>query len=75
MLDFPHARANCLAKPFVAGDEDVCFESCSNCYCFVCDLPVAACDDWSGHCCAKYGVAHWDQLRAAKAAEASSDDE
>ena len=70
LLDFPHARANCLAKPFVEGDEDKCFEACPNCYCYVCDTPVAACEEWSDHCCATHGVSRWDQMRAAKAAEA-----
>ena len=30
LRDFPHARENCLEKPFVAGGEHLC---CANCFC------------------------------------------
>ena len=30
LLDFPHARENCVANPFTAGNESSC---CANCYC------------------------------------------
>lgn len=34
LVDFPHARQNCAAHPFVAGKEAT---HCANCFCFVCE--------------------------------------
>ena len=62
-----HAPAD-AATQFVAGDADKCFTSCANCYCFVCDSPVAACrasGDWGQHCLAQHAVPRWQQARAA----------
>jgi len=70
LSDFPHCRAHCLEHAFSADDADVCYAACANCYCYVCDLPVAACQaagEWEQHCTARHGVARWDMMRAAKA--------
>ena len=34
LADFPHARENCVTKPFRFGAEQ---QHCANCYCYVCD--------------------------------------
>ena len=39
LSDFPHARENCAAVRFLAGQEH---KHCANCYCYVCDAPGAA---------------------------------
>ena len=39
LSDFPHARENCAAVRFLAGQEH---KHCPNCYCYVCDAPGAA---------------------------------
>ena len=68
LKDFPHARENCLSAPFVLGD--AARAHCPNCYCFVCDLPVAACDEWDEHCQAQHHVHRWQQAREAQKAKA-----
>ena len=35
LADFPHSRENCVTHPF-SGDKQ---KHCSNCYCYVCDIP------------------------------------
>ena len=59
LADFPHAREHCLAKPFAEAPELFC----ENCYCFVCDLPAAACAEWDSHCEAVHGSEEWQKQR------------
>ena len=70
LQDFPHARENCTVKPFDPTNEDKCFESCPNCYCYVCDTPVSACDEWDNHCMARHDLPRWQHARAAAKATA-----
>ena len=37
---------------------------CAQCYCYVCDVPVAQCAQWLRHCYAAADIPHWDSLRA-----------
>jgi hypothetical protein len=62
LLDFPHARENCVAFKFVQGQESKC---CDNCYCYVCDAPAKDCPEWEAeHCKASHTSAAWQQRRA-----------
>ena len=70
LQDFPHARENCTVKPFDPTNEDKCYESCPNCYCYVCDTPVSACDEWDNHCMARHDLPRWQHARAAAKATA-----
>ena len=70
LQDFPHARENCTVKPFDPTNEDKCYESCPNCYCYVCDTPVSACTEWDDHCMARHDLPRWQHARAAAKAVA-----
>ena len=63
LVDFPHARSNCAQQPFVAGN----FANvCSNCYCYVCDVPVSECTGpWEKHCEAVHEDTEWRRAREA----------
>lgn len=60
LSDFPHARENCAAVRFLAGQEH---KHCANCYCYCCDKPASDCSDWSAHCKATHADPKWRQLR------------
>lgn len=62
LCDFPHARFNCVAKKFCPGKEH---ETCSQCYCYICDAPAAGCPQWATHCKATHGDAHSEAQRRA----------
>ena len=62
LCDFPHARFNCVAKKFCPGKEH---ETCSQCYCYVCDAPAAGCPQWATHCKATHGDAQSEARRRA----------
>lgn len=61
--DFPHSREHCVAVSFTMATAQ---QHCSNCFCFVCDEPSAACQQWSQHCTATHVSAHWKALRKQK---------
>ena len=65
LADFPHARENCAAVRFTAGQEH---KHCPNCYCYCCDKPASDCSDWSLHCKASHADAKWRKLREQLAA-------
>lgn len=47
----PHLRPNCLAKPWQPNGDasnEIC---CSECYCYVCDVPAKECQSWRGEHC------------------------
>ena len=67
LADFPHSREHCAEVHFKLGDKDACFACCKNCYCFVCDAPTAACEEWESHCMANHSDDKWVQARAAHA--------
>ena len=46
LSDFPHGREDCVEFPWATGPA----KFCRNCYCIVCDSPVAKCIDWAIHC-------------------------
>ena len=71
--DFPHSREHCAVKPFDPANEDMCYESCPNCYCYVCDTPVAACAEWDEHCTAQHGLQRWQAARAAAKSKGAAD--
>ena len=63
LMDFPHARENCIAHPFESGKESRC---CTNCYCYVCDDHASSkCPLWSQHCFATHTSAKWRSAREA----------
>jgi len=60
-LHLPHLRMHCLEHPFtpkitankknkIPWDNNK--KHCEMCYCYVCDVPVGSCSDWSKHCLA-----------------------
>ena len=62
LMDFPHARENCVSHPFTRGKESSC---CANCFCFVCDDHASKCSKWSEHCVATHTLAQWRDARQA----------
>ena len=60
LVDFPHARFNCILKPFQPAKEADC---CPNCYCYVCDAIASACPRWREHCKAIHSSKVWQQCR------------
>ena len=65
LSDFPHARNNCVAFKWA----DAPAKHCPQCFCYVCDAPVAKCSEWSEHCNATHDQPHWQALRRRRAAE------
>jgi hypothetical protein len=59
--DWPHNHKDCKIR---AVDDQASF--CSQCFCWVCDTPVAQCTAWASHCAAVPGCATWDALRVQK---------
>jgi hypothetical protein len=59
LADFPHSREHCVTKPFRLDPK----QHCPNCYCYVCDTPVAQCLSWSSHCHASDTSPFWKQQR------------
>ena len=58
----PHARFDCLEKPFNK-DRPTIAEArpiCTFCYCWVCDVPARECAKWSEHCMCN-GSPEWVQ--------------
>ena len=58
----PHARFDCLEKPFNK-DRPTIAEArpiCTFCYCWVCDVPARECAKWSEHCICN-GSPEWVQ--------------
>ena len=62
LVDYPHARENCVQCPFSKGNVHIC---CNNCYCFVCDVPYKECIVWEEHCNARSSDPKWTFMRAA----------
>ena len=62
LADFPHARENCVTKPFRFGAEQ---QHCANCYCYVCDDLASKCPQWDSHCAATHTKQVWQQARQA----------
>eukprot|EP00178_Gracilaria_changii_P002072 TRINITY_DN13092_c0_g1_i1.p1 TRINITY_DN13092_c0_g1~~TRINITY_DN13092_c0_g1_i1.p1 ORF type:complete len:1313 (+),score=203.21 TRINITY_DN13092_c0_g1_i1:114-3941(+) len=64
----PHAREHCTQHVFWAPINDASHlrnvRHCPQCFCFVCDRPVARCVAWPLHCMALYAEPLWRQLRA-----------
>ena len=60
LVDFPHSREHCASFPFGTAD------SCPNCFCMVCNVAVAKCQEWAVHHMAKYSDPKWRALRDAK---------
>ena len=48
-IDFAHTRWNCLKHPRDKTDPHTC---CDKCFCVICDIPAAQCDEWDKHCSA-----------------------
>jgi len=68
--NFPHARHNCVIHRFPKWDDTdrrgKALKYCRNCYCFLCDKPVAECSSWSAHSLAcDDDDAGWRVIRAA----------
>ena len=60
LIDFPHARENCVQHAFVPGNFAA---TCANCYCFVCDAPASGCVQWAAHAPATHKEAAWRKER------------
>lgn len=44
----PHMRQHCTVKPF-SPNKSSNMQFCDDCYCYVCDVPVQECSNWSLH--------------------------
>lgn len=75
-LRLPHARNDCLEKPF-QGDENYSLhmrktvnqQFCDCCYCYVCEVKAGECQSWNEHCLATDKgpkKLHWLQQRQAR---------
>ena len=42
----PHVRAQCGVHPFQASQTPQNAPHCSNCYCYICDIPAISCTSW-----------------------------
>ena len=62
LVDFPHARENCVTHKFVLGGEK---KHCANCYCYVCDDVASKCPKWDDHCKATHTSQAWQARRKA----------
>ena len=62
--NLPHCRADCIVHPFKTTAH---ITSCASCWCFVCEVPVISCRNWSNHCDAdpnnKAHAYTWKKLR------------
>jgi len=51
LVEYPHARFLCKAHPFsfsrISSEENQLH--CSNCFCYICDVPVKECSEWIRH--------------------------
>jgi hypothetical protein len=70
LVDFPHARPNCVLHPFRSGSNigsSIQHGSnekyCKNCYCYVCDKLASACEQWGKHCEATHDCLSWRRER------------
>ena len=61
LCDFPHLRENCLEIKWNGGNK---FQTCRNCYCYVCDVVSDLCAEWETHCMATHTDKRWVQMRA-----------
>ena len=61
--DFPHAYHHCRGANAGALGAHAC---CSNCYCYVCDVPCKECEVWHEHKRADDKQAKWKAARAAE---------
>ena len=70
--DMPHPRSMCAkGTPFPeASPTEKQKHVCEQCYCYVCDVKVADCKNWLGHCLADHRVQYWKEKR--KVAKAGS---
>ena len=59
LADFPHSREHCILFKMADGAA----QHCPNCYCYVCDNPASACDEWASHCHAVHTSDAWLKLR------------
>ena len=74
LVDFPHARNNCVTQAWVPGNF---INTCANCYCYVCDAPASTCGQWAQHCAASHTDAKWrkerERLKQARLTGAAAD--
>lgn len=66
LADYAHMRADCVVKEFVKGKWH---EWCEKCFCYICDIPVGECKEWSKHCKAIHSVKKWRDMRQKKKAK------
>jgi hypothetical protein len=67
---FAHSREDCPIHPFVPPPRYCGHNSqfCPSCYCYICQVPVPQCSDWTFHANAKRGVSFWEHHRELSAA-------
>jgi hypothetical protein len=63
LKDFPHARFHCVVIPFQLSDSNISYQSCPNCWCYACDVPVKSCTSWDTHCFAHSSDSKWSKFR------------
>ena len=67
---YPHLRCDCPLNSFTTTSHTM---SCEKCWCYVCDLKVSACKQWSMHCNAnpndKKQAQYWKNMRALSKAQ------
>lgn len=50
LVEYPHARFLCKAHPFSRTRSENNKLHCSNCFCYICDVAVIECSEWTRHC-------------------------
>jgi hypothetical protein len=85
LLEYPHARCNCLKVQFVrlepedkdypsgsVADRQTNSRHCDKCFCWVCDRIATQCSQWEQHCMAVDSHQHWQrEQKLRKAAQAA----
>ena len=62
LSELPHMRHTCATFTF-GTVQDLNLKHCRNCFCYVCDVKVSECQDWSSHCCAHENDDVWKAKR------------
>lgn len=60
LVDYPHMRFQCEKIRFTPGKAH---RFCSNCFCYICDIPAKSCSKWFKHSYADDKTATWRSMR------------
>jgi hypothetical protein len=69
--ELPHMRQHCTVHPYqvekISADKDnhssPNISTCPLCYCYVCDVPIKDCTEWTEHCDATDAASYWKMKR------------